>query len=200
MSIQPPDMTWVNRARDGDRAALGAALEACRPALLVALRQQDDALARPTRDIEPIVSEGFRKAIEAFERFRGRSWGEWYTWVKRICVNGFIDEQRRASRAPCIHNFADLIPHDNDADPAFVDRRRGVSSDYQRREMVERIKTLVPTLPNAERLVFALYYFDDLSIDEIALLVGRSYDAVRVARARAVAAVRAGLGGSYAER
>jgi RNA polymerase sigma factor (sigma-70 family) len=141
-----------------------------------------------------VVAEGCRKAVEHFEQFRGATWGEWYQWLRSICDNSYADELRRFGRQPRVHSFADLVSDIDCKALAMSDGQPRPSSEVLRRELIERIKATIPKLPSAERLAFTLHFLNDLELDEIALLLGKSYDAVRIARDRAVARLRQMLG------
>lgn len=197
--IKPPDMSWLADARKGDREALGAAIEACRDALNARMRDRASADARGTADHEHHVSEGCHKALERFAQFRGSTWGEWYNWLRTICENGYSDELRRHGNGPRFHHFADLLTDLDRSSPLIRDLRPGVSTEAYQRELIERIKHEIPNLPKAERLAFSLYFLDNLDLEEIALLVGKAYDAVRIARDRGVTRLRERLGVAHVD-
>jgi RNA polymerase sigma-70 factor (ECF subfamily) len=114
----PEDQKWLERARNGDRAAFGA---------LVRLHQRRVhrlalQLTGNAGDADDVVQETFLRAYRAIDRFDGRA--ELFTWLYRICVNVALNLRRQGRRVT-----ADLDdprvpePVDGAADPALTAER-----------------------------------------------------------------------------
>ena len=113
---------------------------------------------------EDAAQEAFVKVFRHIGRFQGRS--SLYTWIYRITVNIALNKLKR-------DRFRQLLPlgdlprmdHRPGADPA----REALSS-----EVAERVDEAVRALPDKQRAVFTLKFYEGLSHREIAEVVGCS--------------------------
>ncbi|MDP3276021.1 MAG: sigma-70 family RNA polymerase sigma factor [Deltaproteobacteria bacterium] len=87
-----PDETLLERARNGDRAAFGALVQAHYPRV----RRLALHLTRSQGEADDVAQETFVRAWRAIERFDGRA--ELYTWLYRICVNVSLNLKRSRRR------------------------------------------------------------------------------------------------------
>lgn len=88
-------------------------------------------------------------------------------WLLRVCKNLWIDLCRRQS---CLAepDALEFIPNPNTPESIYL-------KNEQRRVLWEALKRLPP----ADRELITLHYFSGLPLNEIAPLMGKSYDAVR---------------------
>lgn len=123
---------------------------------------------------EDIVQDVFVAALENAARFRGES-SAW-TWLAAITVNRVRSYQRRRWLTERVLGIVSTIKRQ--VEPA---------SDYGslRQESAARVRQAVGQLPSKYREVIVLRYLEELSIDEIAKIVGRKRNAVEVRLARA---------------
>lgn len=111
-------------------------------------------------DADDVVQNTFIKAWNKLDEFRGDS--KPGTWLHRIAVNEALDHIRRerkyrdndAGDAGSVHAFAD----------EYFD---GDKTEQLLREAIE-------TLPEAQRAVFSLKYFEELQYKEISEILGTS--------------------------
>lgn len=119
---------------------------------------RDDDLA------EDVAQEAFIKVFRHIDRFQERS--SLYTWIYRITVNIALNKLKR-------DRFRQMLPLGDFGRP---DRR--ASADPARRalsnELAERVDQAVSELPEKQRLVFTLKFYEELSHREIAEVVGCS--------------------------
>ncbi len=110
-------------------------------------------------------------------------------WLLRIAVNEAISIGRsrtreRSRQAP-------------EADAALVaDRAATPERETLDRESREAIRSAVARLPELYRVVVVLRYFNELSVDEVAAVTGRSPSTVGVQLLRARQLLRKGMEGS----
>src|SRR5262245_32248157 len=74
----------LERARDGEAAALGDLLELYRNYLMILARLQIGPRLRGKADPADLVQECFLEAHRAFARFRGRTEAEFAQWLRQI--------------------------------------------------------------------------------------------------------------------
>ncbi len=160
----------VERSRHGDRQAFREIVE----------RHQDEVfylglgLLRNRHDAEDLVQEVFIRAYRSLERFRGQA--SLGTWLYRIAVNACRDYQRR-ERFQALQESLGLtsdperwVEERPDADP-----ERAAASTELRRHVARAMRRLSP----AERSVFVLRQFNQLSIRETAEVLGRAEGTVK---------------------
>jgi RNA polymerase sigma factor for flagellar operon FliA len=69
-----------------------------------------------------------------------------------------------------------------------------VSSHYEKKEMKEIIAKLIETLPENERLVITLYYYEEMTMKEIALTLGVTEPRVSQIHSKVLSKLRGKLG------
>jgi len=113
---------------------------------------------------EDCAQEAFIKVFRHIGRFEGRS--SLYTWLYRITVNIALNKLKR-DRFRQMVPLGDLPRRDKRASTNPL--RAALSS-----EVAERIDEAVRQLPEKQRAVFTLKFFEGLSHREIADIVGCS--------------------------
>jgi RNA polymerase sigma-70 factor (ECF subfamily) len=121
-------------------------------------------ILRDDEGAEDAAQEAFIKVFRHIGRFEGRS--SLYTWIYRITVNIALNKLKR-------DRFRRMIPLGE------IPRRDcRVSTDPERAvlsaEVAERIEEAVRSLPERQRAVFTLRFYEELSHREIADIVGCS--------------------------
>jgi len=147
-----------------DRRAFGQLVEAYADdvrRLLLTLTRGDVSL------VDDLAQETFLKAYLAIRSFEGVA--RFRTWLYRIAYNEFISYTRRARRFEPVDNLADE-PADEEYDEPISD---ATLSDALLR------------LPDAQRVVTQLFYFDGFSIARIATVTGMPEGSVKSYLSRA---------------
>lgn len=119
-------------------------------------------------DANDITQEVFIKAWSALENFRGDS--RLYTWLFRIAHNesiNFLKKKRRRYFLP-LNDVEAELSEKLDNDPLM-------SGD----EIELRLQKALLTLPEKQRLVFNLKYFEDLPYEEMSEITGTSVGALK---------------------
>lgn len=152
-------------------------------------------LLASTRDpdlAETLTQECFLKAHRNWGSFRGESSA--MTWLMRIAINLQKDHWRnrrmqfwRQARM----NSVDL----DEASEWLPSGERSAEQQLLAREQVGRVWKAVEGLSDRQRTVFLLRYVEEMELSEIAQAAGLSEGTVKAHLSRAVARVRAELGG-----
>ncbi len=167
------DATLVAAAQGGERAAFESLFRSHRHAML---RLASRFLDNPD-DVEDAVTDAFVRAFRALPGFRGDA--QFSTWLYRITVNVCIKRQRRARQLTPIASLeeTDDVPAVPGVDIAFEARER-------RRVIRQKVNLLSPKL----RAVVVLFYFEDLTCEQIgetlSLSVGTVWSRLHAAKAR----------------
>jgi len=124
----------------------------------------------------------FMKAWTALDSFRGES--KISTWLFRIAVNETITfiNSLKTRNSYSIDNLEDSMAQNLEADQYF-------SGD----EAQLKFQKAILTLPEKQRLVFNMKYFDDLKYEEIEAILGTSVGALKASYHHAVKKIEASL-------
>ncbi|MEQ8712790.1 MAG: sigma-70 family RNA polymerase sigma factor [Cyclobacteriaceae bacterium] len=119
-------------------------------------------------DANDLVQEVFVKVYKHIDRFREDA--SLYTWIYRIATNeclGFLKKKKRRFFMP-IHDLqSELV--------GKLDQQLDFSGD----EIQLKLQKALLTLPDKQRLVFNMKYFDEMKFDEIADITGTSVGALK---------------------
>lgn len=144
------------RAQRGDRAAFDGLVQLHQTALRGFLRRR-----LPGDAVEDVIQETFLAAWSALPAFEPRV--RLKTWLYRIALHKVADSMRRSSREVSL----DLLT----MDPADT----GLTAT----ETAIWVRSLLAQLPDEQRLLLELYYFDDLTLAEVALVLDRNLNTVK---------------------
>ncbi len=168
------------RVMAGERAALNELFTRLRPYLHSLVRQQ---LGDGHAAASDVVQSGLRRMNENMDALlaEGPTVPHLLAWIKRIVRNRAIDELRKKKPG----GFSDP----DEQLPAIPDR---VSPDEaaERDGRAMAVMAALAGLPDRQRQVVELHYFDRLRDEEISARLGGSVAAIRVLRCRALKALR----------
>lgn len=175
--MQPPpdEHDLIQRAQQGDKAAVSALYSAYVQAVYRYVRYRVDADATA----EDITSEVFLRMVRELPRFRYTG-APLSAWLYRIARNCITDHYRKHDRAPH-ETISDDVPH-NAADPLDAMTRAEEHAQLQR-----ALHTLPPDYQN----VLILRFINNVSHAEIASILGKTEAAARVLQHRALKALGA---------
>jgi RNA polymerase sigma-70 factor (ECF subfamily) len=128
---------------------------------------------RMTRNPEwqrDIFQEVVQQVIGGIGSFRGEC--KFTTWLYRITVNAALRFLQKEGI------YKNMVPFDETAVPHAASGE-GVLDSLERREMFLQIRNTLMTLPAGYRKVLSLFYFADMTIDEITGLTGKSNGAIK---------------------
>ena len=168
------DASLVRRAAGGDVHAFGLLVERYqRPmtALVARMTPSPD-------DVDDIVQELFVRAWKGLPRFRGDA--QFSTWLYRIAVNTTIKHRSRRRDESAVSLSAEDLSGGMDAlvAPAGAAEPGDPFLSAQRKEREARIREAVLSLPEKQRTVIVLHYFEGHSCEEISRIVGCSVGTV----------------------
>ena len=119
-------------------------------------------------DSDDIVQNVFIKVWRSLENFRSDS--QLYTWLYRIATNEcitFLNQKKLKNNISLDDVFNDLA--DTLADGAYFNGDRAQL----------KLQQALLTLPEKQRLVFNMKYFDDMKYEEISSVLGTSVGALK---------------------
>ena len=114
-------------------------------------------------DADDIAQEVFVKAYTALENFRGDA--NLYTWLYRIAVNLSINHIRKQKVRNAV-DIDDYLP--------FLSRDADQHSNVVREENIFLIEEVIQSLPEKQRAVFLMRYYDEMPYEQISSILGTS--------------------------
>ena len=182
----------IERAREGDREAFGLlARRFERRVYSLALfytRNQPDA--------EDLAQEVWLKVYRHLQSFRGES--SFYTWLRQITVNTFLNHRRSALRHTGHESQTlrlveiEAVDYQEALRPQA--RARDMEDELHAKMMIERVTAALSELTPQQRLIFILKHNEGMTYEEIAASLNCSTGTVKKSLFRAVQKLRQHLG------
>jgi len=128
-----------------------------------------------------VTQQVFLKLLTNIGQFRGEA--EFSTWLYRLVINACTDAARRSKSDPVI---ADRSTMEAFAEPGSEE------DEYARAQMANSVRMAVSNLPPKFRIAVLLRYFEDLSYEQMANVLGCSMGTVasRLSRGHRILAER----------
>lgn len=117
-------------------------------------------------DANDLLQNTFLKAWNAFDTFHGEA--KESTWLSRIAINECIDFLRRSKQRPMA-----------DSDDLSVARSLMADPYFDGSEAEAMLQQAMATLPEVQRTVFQLRYFDDMKYSEMSRVLNTSEGALK---------------------
>jgi len=165
----------LQAARAGSEVAWTHIYKELAPGVIGYLRGQR------SRDPEDLAGDVFLEVVRDLHRFEGDQI-QFRSWVFSIAHLRLLDARRREGRRPV-----------RPADTAALSAKGGVGDSEQEALAaleVERIERLLNVLSPDQRDVLLLRIVGDLSVDQVATVLGKRPGAVRVLQHRGLARLR----------
>jgi len=176
MREETDDEALMAQVAEGDHAAYGLLVERHLARALGLARR----VLRNPADAEEAVQDALLRVWTHAERWRGAQ-GTFRVWFNRILVNLCIDRRRRRTHAPL----------EAAGDPAD-ERPDGFDRAAERQEAA-RVRAQLAALPERQQAALQLCYFEGLSNQEAAQVLGVSVKALESLLIRGRRALKAGL-------
>ncbi len=177
--LDPGDRVFEDllvRARRGDGSAWEQLYRWLAPTVAGYLRVQG------ADDVDDLTSETFLALVKVIDRFRGDA-AQFRSFVFVIAHRRLQDQRRREARRPS--TAADAASIEHASAPAV-----GADDEVLGRLAGERVLALCAPLPHDQRDVVLLRVVADLSIEQVAEVVGKTRGAVKALQHRAFANIR----------
>jgi RNA polymerase sigma-70 factor, ECF subfamily len=155
------DLELVNEVRAGNRRAYTELMHRYQEKIYWVARRMLGNHA----DADDVVQEAFLKAFMSLGDFRGDS--GFYTWLYRIAVNLSLNALRKR------HVVEDLRESEL-AQKIFPPAKDDPHKELEARELESRLLQAVAKLPDKQRAVFVLRYYDEMSYEEISYILKTS--------------------------
>jgi RNA polymerase sigma-70 factor (ECF subfamily) len=133
-------------------------------------------------DTNDILQNVFIKVWKNLEEFREES--NLFTWMYRIATNEtltWIEQQKKRSSAS-------LSDHES-----VLENKVEAQKGYDARKIEWKLQKAIASLPEKQRVVFNLRYYDEMPYEEMAIVLDTSVGALKASYHHAVKKVEASL-------
>lgn len=168
MSARKPEenIDLIARLRSPDtvRAAFDEAMRLYAEPLYWQIRR----LVQDHNDADDILQNTFMKAWMSLENFRGDA--KLSTWLYKIAINesiSFLERERKRRHLSIDDQEAEMVSH--------------IAADHQfdGDELARKLQEAVATLPEKQRIVFNMKYFDDMKYEDMSEILGTTVGALK---------------------
>ncbi|MCY1223920.1 ECF RNA polymerase sigma factor SigW [compost metagenome] len=164
---QPDDRYYIDRIIAGDTQAFAPLVDRYKNLVYtLALR-----MTKNTEEAEEAAQDTFIKAFRSLEKFKGES--KFSTWLYKVAYNTCLDRLKKLKATP----FAVAIDDFGTRQLAATDNVLDALDEQERHRAVQ---DCLQQLPGEDAFLLTLYYFEELSLDEIAKVIGIKANNVKV--------------------
>ncbi len=157
---QPSDLELVQQVRGGNRQAFTELMRRYQHRVYWTARR----IVGSHDDADDIAQETFIKAYLSLGDFRGDA--SFFTWLYRIAVNLSLNAVRKQQLVSYLRQ-SELLER-------FLPQQGDPSSDLEQKEMESTLLRAIQELPEKQKAVFVMRYFDELSYEEISQILKTS--------------------------
>ena len=164
----------VAKARAGDPNAVAALYKKTYSQVFYTVK----SMIKDDDTVFDILQDSYIKAFTHLDSFEGNE--KFLPWVRQIAANTARDFLKK--KRPML--FTDLGSDDELDTPLeerFVDERSGAIPDdvIDQQETVRLIREIIDSLPEDQRAVIGMYYYQEMPVKDIAAALGASESAVK---------------------
>ncbi len=176
--INETEFIALARTDEGRRVAFGRLVSDHKEALYFHIRR----MVLNHDDANDLTQEVFIKVWRSMDRFRGES--KLYTWLYRIATNVCLTHLENSKRFfnVSFDEVENQLQQELREDPLFT-------AD----EILLRLQVALASLPDKQRAVFVMRYYDELSYAEISEITGTSEGALKASYHHAAKKIEAHL-------
>ena len=161
------DQVYINKILDGDSNAFSVLVDRYKDLVYtLALR-----MMKNKEEAEEVSQDSFIKAYKSLNRFKGDS--KFSTWIYRVAYNTCLDRLKKNKRQQQTVTIDEYTEHQVKTIDNALDK-------IETQEKQQAIKDCLELLPSEDSFLLTLYYFEELSLDEISKIVGLKPNNVKV--------------------
>ena len=123
-------------------------------------KQVSDAM-----DAQELTQDAFMRAFDHIDSYDAQK-ASLSTWLCRIAYNLTLDFLKR--RRPLIVSIEDHQKEEKDISDEELEKELSTGSE----ERIEQLQEVIDQLPDDERMLLTLYYYEDRPLTEIAYIIG----------------------------
>jgi len=161
------DQVYINKILDGDTNAFTVLVDRYKDLVFtLALR-----MVKNREEAEEVSQDTFIKVYNSLNRFKGDS--KFSTWIYRVAYNTCLDRLKKNKRQEYTVAIDEYTEHQ-------VKTLENALDALEEQEKQLAIKKCLEMLPSEDSFILTLYYFEELSLDEISKITGLKPNNVKV--------------------
>lgn len=161
------DQVYINKILEGDANAFAVLVDRYKDLVYtLALR-----MMKNKEEAEEVAQDTFIKTYKSLNKFKGDS--KFSTWIYRVAYNTCLDRLKKNKRQQSTVTIDEYTEHQVKTIDNALDK-------IEAQERQEAIQQCLELLPNDDSFLLTLYYFEELSLEEIAKIVGLKPNNVKV--------------------
>ena len=161
------DQVYINKVLDGDTNAFTVLVD-CYKDLVFTLALR---MVKNREEAEEVSQDTFIKVYKSLNRFKGDS--KFSTWIYRVAYNTCLDRLKKNKRQEYTVAIDEYTEHQ-------VKTLENALDALEEQEKQLAIKKCLEMLPSEDSFILTLYYFEELSLDEISKITGLKPNNVKV--------------------
>lgn len=172
----------VDKARNQDKQAISELYHLTYTKLLYSIR----SMIRDEDAVWDILQDTYIQAFRKLDQLQDGS--RFLPWAKRIAINtakNYLVKDKDANGTRRIVFFNEFATQETDGyevvEETFADDRQAVLPEVviDKNETARLMKEILDSLPDEQRLVIGMYYYQEMSVKEIADVLGVTQSAVK---------------------
>lgn len=161
------DQYWIDQTLAGNTQAFGHLVKAYQDFIYtIALR-----VVKVREEAEEVAQDTFIKAYESLPDYRGEA--KFSSWLYSIAYRKALDRVRKYKRNRELELIEEITEHQ-------LDEVENALAFLESQERREKINQCIMQLPERDAALVTFYYFEELSVKEIAKLTEMSEDNIKV--------------------
>ena len=174
------DLELVDEVRAGNRQAFTELMRRYQERIYWVARR----MVGSHPDADDIVQETFIKAFLSLGDFRGEA--GFYTWLYRIAVNLSLNALRK-------RHIVTYLRESELAQIVFPPSKEDPHKELESKELESQLARAVAKLPDKQRAVFVMRYYDEMTYEEIAYVLKTSVGGLKANYFHALRKVKQGM-------
>ncbi|MCH7525661.1 MAG: sigma-70 family RNA polymerase sigma factor [Bacteroidetes bacterium] len=153
------DQVYINKILNGNTNAFSVLVNRYKDLVYtLSLR-----MMKNKEDAEEVAQDTFIKTYNSLSKFKGDS--KFSTWIYRVAYNTCLDRLKKNKRQHYTVAIDEYTEHQ-------IKTLDNALDNIEEQEKQLAIKNCLELLPSEDSFILTLYYFDELSLDEISKITG----------------------------
>jgi len=161
------DQVYIDSILNGDASAFAVLVDRYKD-LVYTLTLR---MMKHREEAEEAAQDTFIKVYKSLNKFKGDS--KFSTWIYRVAYNTCLDRLKKNKRQQYTVAINEYTEHQ-------VKTLDNALDQIEAKEREQAIQDCLSLLPSEDSFLLTLYYFEELSLDEIAKIVGLKPNNVKV--------------------
>lgn len=157
------ELHWIQQVLSGNKSAYAQIINKYKNQLYATILR----MTKHPQDAQDLVQEAFIKVYHQLEKYDQK--GSFSSWLYRVAINHCLDEFRKKGyKMKQVEMTEATLTIPNQPEVVFL-----------KKEKQRQLERLIETLQEEERMILLLRYVNELSYDEIGILVDLPISQVR---------------------